>query len=86
MAGRRSGVVAQLRQILGWVGVCGIFGGTATWDDEAGGCYVEDLVCIGECGVCRTREGIFAPDVDESPGLARGQRKGKVIYLTWVER
>lgn len=68
---RRGGcVVAQLRQLLRWVRVGRVLAGTTSGDDEVGECDVEDLVRVGERGVCGACERIKTPNINERPDLA----------------
>ena len=54
MASGGGGVVIQLRKILRRVGVWRVLEGATVGDNEVGYCYVEDLIWIGERGVCGT--------------------------------
>lgn len=69
MARRCGRVVVQLWQILGWVGIYGVFQGTTAWNNETSCCDIEDLVCVDKCGVYGARKGILIPDFYKSPCL-----------------
>lgn len=69
VAVRGGRVEAEFRKMLRRVRVGWVHGGAAVGHDEGGCGNVEDLVGVGEGGVCGPGEWRGVPHVDESPGL-----------------